>query len=85
MMAKVSFEMSDVQHKELFIATLVLYIRIPLMQQNIATWTGDLEISMKLEASPFKEIGVGMNHFQSQLENITIKLQDIKKGKEFHE
>ena len=62
MMDKVIFEMSDVQHKELFLATLVPHIRIPLMQQNIATRTEDLEIVMNLEASPIGEIGVGMNN-----------------------
>ena len=36
LMARVSFSMSDVQHKKLFITALVSHIRQPLMQQNIA-------------------------------------------------
>ena len=32
LMAQVSFQMSDVQHKEWFIAMIVLHIRQPLMQ-----------------------------------------------------
>ena len=80
-MAKVIFKMSNVQHKELFIATLVPHIRIPLMQQNIATQTEDLEIAMKLEASPIGEIGVGMNHIKSHLENITIQATRYQEGK----
>ena len=35
LMARVNFQMSDVQHKEWFIVALVLHIRKPLMQQNI--------------------------------------------------
>ena len=50
-MARVSFKMSDVQHKEWFIVTLVPHIRQPLMQQNIVTQSTSLEIAMKLEAS----------------------------------
>ena len=40
---------------------------------------------MKLEASPIGENAVGMNQIQTQLENLTLQLQDIKKGKEQHE
>ena len=50
-MVKVSFGMSDVHHKEWFITVLVPYIRLPLMQQKIATQSEALEIMMKLEAS----------------------------------
>ena len=37
LMARVSFQMSDVQHKEWFIAALVLHVIQPLMEQKIAT------------------------------------------------
>ena len=37
---------------------------------------------MKLEASPVRENAVRMNQIQTQLENLTLQLQDIKKGKE---
>ena len=49
-MARVSFEMSDVQHKKLFIATLVPHIRMSLMQQKIVKQSEALEIAMKFEA-----------------------------------
>ena len=51
------------------------------MQQKIATQIEALDIAMKLEDSLVGEIGVGMNHIQSQLANLTIQLQYIKKGK----
>ena len=50
-MAKVSFQMSEVQHKEWFIATLLPDIWIPLMQQKIVSQTEALELMMKLESS----------------------------------
>ena len=49
-MARFSFYMSDVQHKECFIMALVLHIRIHLMQHNIATQSEALNIMLKLEA-----------------------------------
>ena len=85
LMEKFSFRMSDVQHKEWFIMALVPHIRMPLMQQKIATQSEALEIAMKLEASPVGESVVGMNQIQAQLENLTIQLQDIKKVKEYRD
>ena len=61
LMAQVSFQISDVQHKELFIAVFFPHIRQPLMQQNIATQSEALEIAMKLKASPVGETAIGMN------------------------
>ena len=40
---------------------------------------------MKPEASLVVETGVGMNQIQSQPVNLTIQLQDIKKGKDIRE
>ena len=40
---------------------------------------------MKLEASPVGETIVRMNQIQTQLANITLQLQDIKKYKEYHD
>ena len=61
LMARVSFKMSDVQHKEWLVIALVSHIRQLLMQQKIMTQSEALEIVMKLEASPIGETAVGMN------------------------
>ena len=47
--------------------------------------TEALELAMKLEASPIGDGTTAMIHIQSQLANMTIKLQDIKRGKEVQE
>ena len=39
-------------------------------------------MSMKLESSPVGETGAGMMQIQLQLDNLTLRLQDIKKAKE---
>ena len=61
LMALVSFKMSDVQHKEWFIASLVSHIIKWLMQQNIMMRNEALEMVMKLEASFIGETAVGKN------------------------
>ena len=40
---------------------------------------------MKLEASSIAETSVGMAQIQNQLANLTLQLQDIKKGKQVRE
>ena len=82
LMAKVSFQMSDFQHKEWFIVALLPHIRGPLMQQNIESQTGPLESAMKLEASQIDDGVARMVQIQLQLANLMIQVQDIKKGKE---
>ena len=46
LMAKVSFQISDVQYKKWFISTLLSHIRGPLMQQNIESQTEVLELAI---------------------------------------
>ena len=45
----------------------------------------ELELAMKLEDSPIRDGATRMIQIQSQLANLTIQLQDIKRGKEVHE
>ena len=84
-MAKVKFQMLDMQQKEWFIAALLPHIRGPLMQYNIAMKTEAMELAMKLEDSPIGYGTGGMIQIQSHLDNLTIQLQDIKRGKEVQE
>ena len=59
-MDKVSFQMSDVQHKEWSLVALLPHIRGPLMEQKIKSHTKSLELAMKLEASPIGDGATGM-------------------------
>ena len=55
------------------------------MQHKIESQIEAVELAMKLEASPIGDGAAGMGQIQSQLDNLMIQLQDIKKGKEAHE
>ena len=47
-MAKVIFQMYDVQHKGWLIALILPHIHVPLMLQNIVSQIQNLEIAIKL-------------------------------------
>ena len=79
-MAKVSFHMSNIQHKEWFIAALLPHIQITLMKQNIVSKTEVLELAMKLESSPVGETSAGMIQIESQLANLTLQIRILQKG-----
>jgi hypothetical protein len=52
------------------------------MQQKVTSQSETLEIAMRLEASPLSDSTMEMDQLQKQLANITLKLQNLKKGKE---
>ena len=56
-----------------------------LMQENIVSQIEALEIAMKLESSLVRDIASGIMQIQSQLANLMVRLQDIKRGKEVPE
>ena len=60
LMAKISFQMSDLQHKEWFIVALLSHNRAPLMQEKIVSQTEALELAMKLESLLIRDVGTGM-------------------------
>ena len=55
------------------------------MQHKVTSQAEALEITMKLEASPIAETSARMQQIQSQLANLILQLQDMKKGKEVKE
>ena len=63
-MAKVSFQMSNVQHKEWFIAALLPHIQTPLMKQKLVSQTEALDIAMNLESLSVGDTGSGMMQIQ---------------------
>ena len=65
LMERDNFDMSDIQHKKWFIREFLTPIRLQLMQQKIATQSGVLEISIKVEASPNGENAVDINQIQT--------------------
>jgi hypothetical protein len=76
-----TFQILDEKNKEWFIASLLPHIKVPLMQQNIASQAEALEISMNLESSPMGESISGMSQILSQLTSLSLQVEDMKKDK----
>jgi hypothetical protein len=84
LMGRLTFQISDQQHKEWFIARLVPHIHRPLIQQKVASHPEALEIAMKLESSLVGDSG-GMAQVQTQLVALTIQIAELTKGKDKHD
>jgi hypothetical protein len=67
-----SFQIPDEQNKEWFIVVLLPNIRVPLMQQKIASQAEALEITMKLESTPMGESISSMSQILSQLTSLSL-------------
>jgi hypothetical protein len=76
-----SFQIPYEQHKEWFIIALLPHIRVPLMQQKVASYAEALEIAMKLEETPVGETNPGMSQTLNQLTSLSLQVEDMKKDK----
>lgn len=72
----------DDQHKDWYVASLLPHPRFPLSQQKIGTQVEVVEIMMRLESLPIKDMNVGVQHIQSQLEILHMELHSLKTRKE---
>jgi len=81
-MDRLTFQIPSQQHKEWFIATLLPHIKLPMVQQKLASPAEALEETTRMEASLVGESSTGMAQVQSQLATLTLHLQDISKMKE---
>jgi hypothetical protein len=75
------FQIPDEQNKEWFIVALLQHIKVPLMQQKVASQAEALKITMKLESAPMGESNLGMSQILSQLTSLSLQVKDMKKDK----
>jgi hypothetical protein len=76
---RLTFQIPDEQNKEWFIVAFLPHIRVPLMQQKIASQYEALEISMNLESTHMGESSSGMSQILSQLTSLYLQVKDMKK------
>jgi hypothetical protein len=69
---RLTFQIPDEKNKEWSITALLPHIRVPLMQQKIASQAEALEIAMKLESTPMGESSSGMSRILSQLTSLSL-------------
>jgi hypothetical protein len=75
------FHIPDDKNKEWFIATLLSHIKVPLMQQKVASQAEALEIAMMLESTPMGESILCMSQILSYLTRLSLQVEDMKKDK----
>jgi len=56
---------TDTQHRDWYIASLLPHLRLPLSQQKIGTQAEVVEITMRLEASPVQGTNIGVQQIQA--------------------
>ena len=62
---RLTFQLQEIQHREWFIVRLLPHIPVPLTQQKVTNQAEDVEISMRLEATPGgSETSIGMVQVQ---------------------
>jgi len=76
-----NMQITDGQHCEWFIASLLPHLRISLSQQKIGTQAEALEIMMRLHATPMKDATLGVQQIHSQLQSLCLELKILKKDK----
>lgn len=77
-----NMKISDSQHCNCFIASLLLHLRISLSYNKIAMQIEDLEIVMRLHTSTIQDMNLGVQQINSKLASLHLELQSLKKEKE---
>lgn len=82
MIRKANIHLTDSQHHEWFIASLLPHLRIALSQRKIRTQAESLEIAMRLHEMPIQDASLEVQQILSQLQDQCLELQSFKKEKE---
>lgn len=82
MIQQANMNITDEQHKEWYIASLLPHLRLPLSQRKIAMQEEVVEIMMRFEVSPIQDMNIEVQQIHSDLVSLHLELQSLKKGKE---
>ena len=70
--------LTDGQHREWFVASLLPHLRVALSQQKIETQEEALEIAMMLHETPMQDVNLGVQHIHAQLQNLCLEMKSLK-------
>ena len=76
-----NMNLTDGQHREWFVASLLPHLRVALSQQKIMTQAETLDISMRLHETPMQDLNLGVQQIHVQLQNICLEMQSLKQDK----
>jgi len=75
---KANMNLTEGQHREWFVASLLSQLRVALSQQKITTQVEALEIAMKLHETPMQDPNLGVQQIHAQLKKNFLEMQSLK-------
>jgi hypothetical protein len=81
---KLKYPIIDMQHRNLFINSLLAHIKYPLRQYKFQTQYEALQVSLQLEENQYKHTDLVVEELRVDLKNMTFQLNQ-NKGKEKRE
>lgn len=76
-----NMNLTDSQHYEWFVASLLPHLRVALLQQKIGIQVEVLEIAMILHETPIHDIAMGIQQIHVELQNLCLELKSLKREK----
>ena len=73
-----NMKLTDGQHREWFVASLLPHLRSLLSQQKITTQVEALEIAMRLHETLMQDLNLGVQQIHAQLKNLCPEKQSLK-------
>jgi hypothetical protein len=75
---KLKYPISDMQHRQLFINSLLPHFKYPLRQQKFQTQAEALQAAMQLEENQYKQTDPTIEELKEDLKNLTVQLNQNK-------
>jgi hypothetical protein len=76
--SKMKCTISDMQHRQLFINSLLPHFKYPLRQHKFQNQAETLQAVMQLEESQYKQIDPTIKKLKEDLKNLTVQLNQNK-------
>jgi len=73
-----NMNLTDGQHREWFVASLLPHLRSGLSKQKITTHAEALEIAMRLHETLMQDPNLGVQQIHTQLNNLCLEMQSLK-------
>ena len=67
-----NMNLTDGQHREWFVDSLLPHLRVALSQQEIMTQAEALEIAIRLHETPMQDPNLGVQQIHAQLQNLCL-------------
>lgn len=81
MIYEANMNLTNGQHHQFFMASILPHLRVALSQQKIGTQDEALEIMMRLYETPIQDDNLGVQQIHTQLQKFFLEMQSLKKHK----